>query len=78
MKVEEPVRALDIAGGAEAYAPLALGFLGVEGFWMLMGFGICTKLELAVIVEFNSCSYHDGAGGEGVGYSASDCQAVQR
>ena len=51
-QVEEPVWALYSASGAKADSWLTPVFLGVEGFWTLMGFSICTKLELAVFVKY--------------------------
>ena len=55
---------MDVAGGAKADAGLDPALGGIEGSWALMGLGICTKFELAVIVEVNRCSCDDGAGGQ--------------
>ena len=45
---------MDIYGGAKVDARLAADFLGVEGLWTLIGFGICYRLELEVLVEIKS------------------------
>ena len=70
-QVEEPILAPDIAGGSKADSGSAMAFLGDEGYWALMGLGICTKFELAVIVEVKGCSCHDGVGGQIIGDAAS-------
>ena len=62
---------------AEVDARLAADSLRVEGLWTLMGFGICYRLELEVLVEIKSLSRHNGTWVEGVRDATSGWQTIQ-